>query len=195
MTMPDDIDQLLFTSGQKMMQQRIDDGVRFTQRLVDELKAEGADEDVPPLVERWSCKTERDAIFALDVIATHRERIARWEANTAAEIERLKRELQSAEDFFVPELERWALEHLPKKGRSIHLPSGTLSFRKVPGGFRIVDKDAVRAWAERCLPLAIVAEVVERLDVDRIREHHKETGEVPEGADLVDDTDRFYVKG
>lgn len=144
---------------------------------------------------RWSCLTERDAIFALDTLAVCRERVERWKRNTAAEIVRLERELAAAEEFFVPELERWALENPPAKGRSIHLPSGTLSFRKVPGGFRIVDRDAVRAWAERCLPHAIVAEVVERLDVDRIREHHKETGEVPEGADLVDDQDRFYVKG
>jgi len=88
-----------------------------------------------------------------------------------------------------------------KKVRSIELITGhgdkpaVVGFRSVTGGLRIVDKDAAKVWAEENnLPEYITRKVVESPVADAYKEYYAETGEIPDGCEVVAKHDKFFVK-
>lgn len=124
---------------------------------------------VPVAPEGWTIRTEDDAAFATDRLLALNEQIERLERQFERNRARLARELMRAQEFFGPMLEAWARAHPPRKGKTIHLATGDLSFRRVNGGLHIEDADACLEWAEEKLPEAIRREVVRRLDAERVK--------------------------
>jgi hypothetical protein len=122
----------------------------------------------------------------------YRQRVQQWfDAET--------RRSQGREQFlmlrFGSELEQWTKQQLQKrsgKGRSIHLPAGTLGFRTTPAKLVVADEPKLVAWCRRHLPSAV--KVVERVLKSEVHDHLKTTGEVPEGAEISGGEDRFFVR-
>jgi len=92
------------------------------------------------------------------------------------------------------------------KAKSLKLVTGVsdtptvAGFRRVPGGLRIVDKDAALTWAE-----GETADAQGRLVRRRVVEtvapvaaefaaYHKSTGEVPGGCEVVEPRETFYLR-
>ena len=149
-------------------------------------------EDEPTSRPAWSVQTEADAIWAADRLLTARQRRDRIVEQCRAMITRAERDAERAESYFLPLLENWARLNPPTRGRTVHLPTGQLAFRRVPGGPRVVDDAAALAWAREALPVAV--RVVERVDAATIKAHVLATGELPPGVEIKPDDESFSVK-
>ena len=116
------------------------------------------------------------------------ERIKAW---AAAEMKAARRE----EEFFLrrfgPELEAWVAENLHGR-KTLHLPDGTLGYRRKGLLLNIEDKEAVLEWCRRNLPEAV--RVKEDVLKTPLNEWVKETGEVPPGCEIEPGGDEFYVR-
>lgn len=143
--------------------------------------------------EPWAITDEGKAAWAVDKVLAARERLARVKAACQAMIDEAAREVADAEAFFLPQLEMWARANPPRKGKTIRLPTGAMSFRTIPGGPRVVDEGQCSDWAKRYCPDAI--KVVERLSVTAIKDYIANYGELPPGVELVDPRESFDVKG
>lgn len=95
---------------------------------------------------------------------------------------------------FDTELAEYVSTRLRPGSRTLHLPHGSCGFRRVPGGPRVVDHDAVILWAREHLPEVIREEVVVSLDARVVADHCRKTGEIPPGVEIVPDRDTFTVK-
>lgn len=139
----------------------------------------------------WAITDDGAAAWAVDKVLGARERLARIKAACQLMIQDAERQVADAEARFLPALEAWALANPPRKGKTIRLPTGSLSFRTVPGGHRVVDAEAALAWARAYLPAAVV--VSERLDAAAVREYVHASGEIPPGVERVPEHERFGV--
>ncbi len=120
------------------------------------------------------------------------ERVKMW---SEAEQRRARREEERLLLLFGDQLRRWALDEVTKfKGRrrSLSLPGGVVGFRATPARIVIRDEAVVMAWARRACPSAIV--VSERLVKTPISEHVQQTGEVPDGVEVTDPRDEFFIR-
>jgi hypothetical protein len=78
-----------------------------------------------------------------------------------AQFERREKEIENKRRWlsvrFMPELLTWAQTALTAKSRTVKLPSGSVSFRKVPGSTKvtIIDNRQAVAWAEEHAPNAV----------------------------------------
>lgn len=151
-----------------------------------------AEDDEAPARPPWAVVSEDDAAWAADKVLAARERHARIVAACAAQVAAAAREVARAEGYFLPLLEDWARRHPPARGRTIHLPTGQLAFRCVPGGPRVVDDAAALSWARGSLPAAV--RVVESVDKRAITAHVAATGELPPGVEVKPDDESFSVK-
>lgn len=149
-------------------------------------------EEEPAQRPAWTVTTEADAIWAADRVLTARQRHERIVEQCEAMIEASAREMRRAEAFFLPLLENWARLNPPVRGKTIHLPTGQLAFRRVPGGPRVVDDAAALEWARVALPAAV--RVVESVDKAAIKAHIAATGELPPGVEVKPDDESFSVK-
>lgn len=129
-----------------------------------------------------------DKMIALD------ERAARLDAQYKAMRAAIARDRESLDRRFSSELRAWAAENMPAKSKTLHLLTGSVSFRTVRGGPRIADNAAVLAWAQGALPDAVVPQVSLKLDAAAVKAHVKETGEIPPGVEIADDREEMYVK-
>jgi phage host-nuclease inhibitor protein Gam len=133
------------------------------------------------------------ASWAVDKILSARERVERVKAQYQAALNEAELEARDAEAFFLPLLEEWYDTNPPRKGKSIKLPHGNLSKRTVPGGPRVLDPDAVLAWAkEHGIPGLI--RVKEEISRTAVREYIESTGDLPDGAEIVPSQERFDVR-
>jgi hypothetical protein len=152
---------------------------------------EAADTD---RLEPFTVDTPERAAWAADKVLAARERLARVTASCAAMIQQAGREADDAAAFFLPMLEEWARANPPRKGKTIRLPTGALSFRSVPGGPRLADPDAALAWARQNKPELI--EVRERVTITALKEFIVASGgELPDGVEMTDSRETFDVKG
>lgn len=154
--------------------------------------------DGPPLPdearqEPWEITDESKAAWAVDKVLAARERLGRIKAACQAMVEQAEREVADTEAFFLPQLEAWARANPPRKSKTIKLMTGSLAFRTVPGGPRVVDEGQCTDWAKRYCPDAI--KVVERLSVTAIKDYIANYGELPPGVEIAPDSERFDVKG
>lgn len=121
---------------------------------------------------------------------------------------------------FGPELEAWLRAELDRRGgrrRSVALAAGTVGLRLQPPRVNVVDETLVGTWCLRNLPEAIrvtvdaegkaglqlaqwsaeheeSTRVTRKLMREPIARHVAESGELPEGVELLDAVDRLYVK-
>lgn len=143
--------------------------------------------------EPWRVTDEQRAAWATDKVLAARERLARVKAACQAMIDDAAREAQDVEAFFLPLLEEWARNNPPRKGKTIRLLTGALSFRTVPGGPRVTDAEAALSWAKA--EYADLVIVSERLDVNGIKDYVKASGDVPPGVEIIEPRESFDVKG
>ena len=123
------------------------------------------------------------------------EEVARVEAQSARLIERARARRKGLEMRFGDELRRYASSRtVGMRQRTLTLVTADCSFRKVPGGIRVVDKERAQAWADAHLPTAIATKVVKSLIDAEIKEHVAATGELPPGVEQVEDRETFVVK-
>lgn len=102
-------------------------------------------------------------------------------------LERKKNYLQC----FYPALEQWAARTLEySKTRSIKLAYGTLRFRKNPDRLAVLDKDAAIQWA---LENGYTDCVKQDFAIAAAKKRLKDTGEQPDGCELVPGEDVFVV--
>lgn len=133
------------------------------------------------------------ASWAIDKILIARERVERVKAQFQAALDQAELEARDAEVFFLPLLEEWYEANPPRKGKSIKLPHGTIGKRTVPGGPRVVDPDAVLAWAkEHGIPG--IVKVTETISKTAAIEYAKTTGDLPDGVEVVEARETFDVK-
>lgn len=121
---------------------------------------------------------------------------------------------------FGPELETWLRAELTRRGgrrRYLALPAGTVGLRLQPPRVNVVDETLVGAWCLRNLPEAIRVTVdaegkaglqlaqwsaeheestrtMRKIMREPILRHVAESGELPDGVELLDAEDRIYVK-
>lgn len=143
--------------------------------------------------EPWAITDEGKAAWAVDRVLTARERLARIKAACLAMIAEAERDAEDTEAFFKPQLEIWARANPPRKGKTIKLMTGSLVFRTVPGGPRVVDEGQCADWAKRYCPEAV--KVVERLSVTALKDYIANYGELPPGVEITEPREAFDVKG
>lgn len=94
-----------------------------------------------------------------------------------------------------PQLRHWLMQELATRGgrcKSIHLPAGSIGFRRRGPKLVIDDADALLAWAKEHAPQLV--QVKEEVSKSKLNEHLAHTGEVPStGVHLESDTQAFYV--
>jgi hypothetical protein len=133
------------------------------------------------------------ASWAIDKILIARERVERVKRQFQAALDQAELEVRDADAFFLPLLEAWYDANPPRKGKTIKLPHGNLSKRTVPGGPRVVDPDAVLAWAkEHGIPGLI--RVTESVSKTAVAEYVKATGDMPAGVEVVESREAFDVR-
>ena len=79
-----------------------------------------------------------------------------------------------------------------KQLKSLNLPSGVIGLRMMQPKIEIVDLDKFYGLA----PVDLLRHIPEAYEADmkKIREHIKTTGEIPVGADLIEQDSKFYYK-
>lgn len=152
------------------------------------------DIDLDDVAEGFAIRDESSAAWAVNKVRSFDEQIARIREQSATMIESIEKERARFSDFVTPHLEVYFESNAPKKGRSIKLVSGTIGYRKVAGGPRIKDAAACVEWARQYHPDAIATVVNESVPAAFVKAHVERTGEVPDGVDLVEDRDCFYIK-
>jgi hypothetical protein len=153
-------------------------------------------------------------------ICESRTYVLQVQAWAAAEIKAAERDEQFFWFRYGTQLERWASDEVQKlKGRrrSLALPAGTIGFRAVQPKLVIMSEQKLLLWCQRCLPEAIKvtveaigsdgqrlvawqqgncpnARAVEVVSKSLLNEHFENIGELPDGVDLMNGENRFYVK-
>lgn len=137
---------------------------------------------------------ENRANWVVDKMLSYDERLDRLDRQYKQMRGRLEGERDGFRSRWLVPLRTWAEANQPKRGKTLHLMTGSLSFRRVRGGARIVDKAAVLEWARESMPSAIVSVITERVDAEFIDGHFRQTGEIPAGVEVQEERDEFYVR-
>lgn len=139
----------------------------------------------------WVIEDESMADWALDRIRRAEESLARIQQNAEAAVRRAKTEAARTRSFFEPKIRDWAERHRPARGKTIHLMSGDLAWRKKPAKLEVTDKHLLLAWSRDHLPDAIKTE--ESLLKTPVSDYFKRTGEQPPGTLFVPEHEQFEV--
>jgi hypothetical protein len=126
-----------------------------------------------------------DARSYADHVAAYAER----------ELRRAKREEEFFLKFYGPQLEAWARAQIEKHGgkmKRVRLPAGAVGFRQAQGKVSVVDARALLAWCKKNLPSAVAS--IERVVALTVRDHVTQTGEYPDGVEIIPPGERFFVK-
>lgn len=104
---------------------------------------------------------------------------------------------QNEERFFIQrygrQLEAWARSEISAARRKcVKLPAGTVGYRTEPRKLDVMDEQKLIDWCRKALPDALRVETHVLKSV--MKEHVKETGECPDGADIGGGQQRFYIK-
>jgi hypothetical protein len=119
-------------------------------------------------------------------------RVRQW---AARELRRAERE----EGFFLyrygQQLEQWARRQLQAENgrrKSINLPPGTVGFRTEPPRLEVTDEEALLRWCKASLPSAVAT--AERVLRSVVTEQIRNTGVLPEGAEVAGGGEKFFVR-
>jgi hypothetical protein len=138
--------------------------------------------------------SEERAAWVTNKILGYDEQLARLDNQYKAMRARLEGERDGFRSRWLQPLAMWADANLPKRGKTIHLLTGSLSFRRLKAGAQVVDQKAAVRWAEEHFPEAIQLTVTKRADAECLRAHFEETGEIPPGVLFKEERDEFYVR-
>jgi phage host-nuclease inhibitor protein Gam len=148
----------------------------------------------------FTIDSEEKADYALREIYLLRSEIALLEAQHKERTVRLNSELTQTEGYFLPQLEHWSAQQIAgEKRKSLILPHGTVQFRTVKAGVKVVDKEAAIAWAQSaCMDDAVKIVTTTTLDTEeykRIALHRLTTlGEVVPGILTTEAHESFSVR-
>jgi phage host-nuclease inhibitor protein Gam len=144
--------------------------------------------------ERFHIHDEASADWAVDKLVSMDEKLERLERQYKAAKAAIVRDKEALERRFLSEIRAWAEGQLTGKTKTLHLLSGSISFRSVKGGPRVRDAAEVLAWARESLPEAIIETVTHKVDAQTVKDHVKAWGEIPPGVEIVDDRQELYIK-
>ena len=145
--------------------------------------------------ESFRIDSDQRAEWALGKIAEAKAELAKWEAFYAEKLEAVRKDTQSTVDYMTGLLHQYfsTQEHKVTK-TGIHkyaLPSGELIMK--PGGIDYKrDADIMLRWCEEHLPAAI--KVKREAGWAEVKAYIKETGEIPEGVELIVTEPTFTIK-
>lgn len=145
--------------------------------------------------EKFAIDSDQRAEWAMGKIAEAKAERAKWEAFYAGKLEAVRKDTQNTIDYMTGLLQQYfsTQEHKVTKS-GIHkyaLPSGELVMK--PGGIDYKrDADAMLRWCEEHLPAAI--KVTREAAWAEVKAYIKETGEIPEGVELVMTEPTFQIK-
>lgn len=122
------------------------------------------DLELPFAPEGWCVDSEEKAAWAAERILEGREAILRLERQFERNLTRAHRELARRESFLGAQLKAWAQANPPRRGKTIHLATADLSFRRTAGGIVIENEEQALEWAEQHCPEAIRRGVLRKLD-------------------------------
>ena len=136
-----------------------------------------------------------EAARLVERILEARERVARRKADAVAWVEEAVKQAERLELWALPQLEKYYDASPPRKGRTLRTKGGELFKRAAWGGVRVVDKDALIAWAqsEGVKSVLSVREVVS-VDSGAVKAYVAESGEMPPGVEVVEARDVFGVR-
>lgn len=122
----------------------------------------------------------------------YRERVEAW---AAAETRRAEAQERFFMERYGGQLEAWCRQRLEAEGhrrRSTSLPAGTIGFRSTKAGLDVTDEPKLLAWCRRWLPSAVRR--TETVLKGAVGDHVEATGELPDGMEVRDAADKFFVK-
>jgi phage host-nuclease inhibitor protein Gam len=155
----------------------------------------GTDELTAAAPEAFRVCDEASANWVIRRIVEARKYAERVEAWAATEVRRAEREERFLLERYGRQLEAWARQRLAEgraRGKSVRLPAGTIGFRATPPHLAVTDEPTLLRWCKSYLPLAI--RVREHVLKGAVQEHVRSTGECPQGAAVVADGERFFVR-
>jgi phage host-nuclease inhibitor protein Gam len=114
------------------------------------------------------------------------QRINDW---LAAETKQYRDTIEHMEFLLRPFVE---VELKGNKRRHLTFPSGEAGFRKAPGRLEFTDEAAALAWAKEHCPDAV--KVTENVQKTPLKKHIETKGEIPDGVQLVEGEEHFYIK-
>lgn len=138
----------------------------------------------------------RRAASLLDEVLTARERAERIRAQCARIMADADARAAQLERDYLPLLRSYAEQVIgERKRRSVDLPTGRLSLRRVPGGVRVEDAEALTAWARAARPelVEVHTTTTERVPASALKAYVDEVGEVPPGAVLVENRTELKI--
>lgn len=103
-------------------------------------------EDAP--TPQWVVDSEDKAAWAIDRLLSREADVVRVKAAAANAIARAEKELARARDFFLPQLVLWSVDHPPRRGKTLHFVTGSLSATTTAPRVKIADEKALIAWAD-----------------------------------------------
>jgi hypothetical protein len=145
---------------------------------------------------------------------------AHVETWAGAELRRARTRERSLLDRYGTQLKCWLESELARRSprrRSVPLPAGTVGLRKLPSKLVVKDQRGLLRWCQLHLPGAIRvvaaaagheaadlaawtrafapnASVTERVSVDDMDEYICQTGEIPDGTEILRDEQRLFIK-
>ena len=148
-----------------------------------------------PLPDRFAVTDVRTANWVVRRVMEARaygQAVKEW---AEAEATRAGREEEALLAHFGAGLHQVLAEEIEReRGRrkSLKLPAGTIGLRSEPVRLRVSDEEKAIAWAKSHLPQAV--RVSERISRTALNEHHAHSGEIPDGCELHDSGERFYIR-
>lgn len=181
---------------------------------------ETVDEDAPPpeisdyvdeeVPHGWTISNLASADWALSRVADYEREIAENKQLLADGIARLKlktdalnAKAEKSVAFFTWQLKRWATQNRPLllkggKKKSRPLLYGTIGWRASGGGFEVVDKDALLAWAQKQPVEFNLVRVTEEPAIQAIKDWvmdgDGDPAKFPPGLKVGKPKDEFYVR-
>lgn len=145
--------------------------------------------------EGFRIQNDQKAEWALGKIREAKEELAKWEAFYGQKLEAIRKETQNTIDYMTFLLQQYfdtQERRVTKTGiEKYSLPSGEL-IRK-PGGIDYQrNEEALLAWCEAHLPAAV--KMTKKTGWAEVKDHIKQTGEIPEGVTIVETDPIFQVK-
>ena len=144
---------------------------------------------------------------------------AQVNAWAAAELRRAESEERWLLDRYGAQLRNWLESELSRgspRRRSVPLPAGVVGIRKLPPKLVVRNEPALLQWCRQHLQGAVrvtataaghlavdlaawaagatAIKVQERVSVDELHDYVVETGELPNGVELVRHEERFFIK-
>jgi hypothetical protein len=153
-------------------------------------------EAVEPVVEPgFRVTNEAAASWVVRHVVAARDRAERAKAWAAREVAQAERDEAFFMARFGGELEDWLRSVLDTKRKSIDLPAGRVGVRTSPARLVVTDEEKALAWARSHQPSAVVAvPASEHLSRQDLILKFKQTGEIPDGADLQPVSASLYIR-